>query len=347
MNELQRSGRRITGDSPVHELHHKEEEMKRAHVNVFMVGLLFLSAIVLAGCEGMVFAPKNAMWYYPKELPAAENAVDTARQAGKDKQCPNEFKEAEKMKDGAYNTYWACRTAEGISMAKDAASKANALCPKVAVAAPMPSAPTVSLSVNPASIQQGECATLTWSSTNASKVSIDQEVGSVDPSGSHQVCPGSTTQYTITAAGEGGSRTASTTVSVTAPPPAPEPQVAPSPKVMVFPSAALFAVNKASLTPEGKKKIQEYREQVKEEMSRSEKVIITGHTDSTGTAEYNQKLSIRRAEAVRDYLISIGADASKMEVKGMGMTKPIADNKTAKGRAQNRRVEVEVIGVEK
>ena len=84
-----------------------------------------------------------------------------------------------------------------------------------ATLAPRP-APAVSFSAAPASVKQGQCATLTWSSTNASNVSIDQGVGKVDPSGSKQVCPASTTQYTISAAGEGGSRTASTTVSVTA-----------------------------------------------------------------------------------------------------------------------------------
>ena len=109
-----------------------------------------------------------------------------------------------------------------------------------------PSAPTVSVSANPASVKQGQCATLTWSSTNASKVSIDQGVGNVDPSGSRQICPGSTTQYTITAAGEGGSRTASTTVSVTAL----------ATKVMIFPEAALFEFGKSDLKPEGKEKIQ-------------------------------------------------------------------------------------------
>ncbi|WP_372521875.1 OmpA family protein [Sulfuricaulis sp.] len=132
--------------------------------------------------------------------------------------------------------------------------------------------------------------------------------------------------------------------------PAPEPApvvVAPTPKVMVFEAAALFAVNKSNLTPAGEQKIKEYREQTRAEMSEAKTVKITGHTDSSGTPEYNQKLSVRRAEAVRDYLISIGADASKMEVAGMGEDKPIADNKTAKGRAQNRRVEVEVIGYAK
>ena len=135
--------------------------------------------------------------------------------------------------------------------------------------------------------------------------------------------------------------------------PAPAPVVAvappplPTPKVMVFDAAALFAVDKAELTPTGQQKIKEYREQARAELSSAKTVKITGHTDSTGKPDYNQQLSLKRAEAVRDYLISIGADASKMEVAGMGETNPIADNKTAAGRAQNRRVEVEVTGTAK
>ena len=79
-------------------------------------------------------------------------------------------------------------------------------------------------------------------------------------------------------------------------------------------------------------------------MDSARSVKITGHTDSSGPAENNQKLSVRRAEAVRDYLISLGGDASKIEVAGMGADKPIANNKAAAGRAKNRRVEVEVTG---
>ena len=200
-----------------------------------------------------------------------------------------------------------------------------------------PSAPTVSVSANPASVKQGQCATLTWSSTNASKISIDQGVGNVDPSGSQQICPGSTTHYTITAAGEGGSRTASTTVSVTAL----------ATKVVIFPEAALFEFGKSDLKPEGKEKIQEYREQAKEELGRADKVIIIGYTDNVGTPDYNSTLSLQRAEAVRDALISLGADPKKLQVSGAGEAKPIADNSTEEGRAKNRRVEVGVIGVEK
>jgi OOP family OmpA-OmpF porin len=118
-------------------------------------------------------------------------------------------------------------------------------------------------------------------------------------------------------------------------------------KVMMFDSAALFDFDKADLKPQGKEQIKAYREEVRAEMSRADKIKITGHTDSTGAADYNRKLSLRRAEAVRDYLISLGGDGSKMEVIGAGETSPIADNSTKEGRAKNRRVEVEVIGLMK
>ncbi len=68
-------------------------------------------------------------------------------------------------------------------------------------------------------------------------------------------------------------------------------------------------------------------------------VEIQGHTDSTGTADYNQKLSERRAEAVRDYFISKGIPASQLKTKGYGMNVPMADNATEEGRAMNRRIE--------
>jgi len=70
------------------------------------------------------------------------------------------------------------------------------------------------------------------------------------------------------------------------------------------------------------------------------KLSIDGHTDSTGTAKYNKALSIRRADAVRDYLVKKGIDKKRLTVKGYGLTKPIADNKTKEGRAKNRRVEL-------
>jgi outer membrane protein OmpA-like peptidoglycan-associated protein len=133
-----------------------------------------------------------------------------------------------------------------------------------------------------------------------------------------------------------------------APPPAPAAAPPPpSPKRMVFNEVALFDFNKAVLKPEGKEQIKAYREKTVAEMSSAEKVKITGYTDNIGTAAYNKKLSLRRAEAVRDYLVSLGADPAKLEVIGEGMANPVADNSTAEGRAKNRRVEVEVTGLGK
>jgi outer membrane protein OmpA-like peptidoglycan-associated protein len=70
-----------------------------------------------------------------------------------------------------------------------------------------------------------------------------------------------------------------------------------------------------------------------------ERVVIEGHTDNAGKPEANLKLSQRRAESVRNYLIKKGVEPQRLEAKGFGQERPIADNKTAKGRATNRRVE--------
>ncbi|MGH8649408.1 MAG: OmpA family protein [Burkholderiales bacterium] len=148
---------------------------------------------------------------------------------------------------------------------------------------------------------------------------------------------------------------------VAPPPPAPKPApvakpapvvapalvATPKSKVVVFHEAALFGFDRADLTPAGQEALRKYREEARAELSTATLVKITGHTDSTGAAEYNQQLSLRRAQAVRDHLVKLGGNASIMEVAGMGETQPIADNKTAAGRSQNRRVEVEVVGTAK
>jgi outer membrane protein OmpA-like peptidoglycan-associated protein len=71
-----------------------------------------------------------------------------------------------------------------------------------------------------------------------------------------------------------------------------------------------------------------------------QKVEIDGHTDIIGKAEYNVDLSLKRAQTVRDYLVSKGLDESRFIVKGFGTSKPVADNTTEEGRSQNRRVEI-------
>jgi OOP family OmpA-OmpF porin len=75
-----------------------------------------------------------------------------------------------------------------------------------------------------------------------------------------------------------------------------------------------------------------------------EVVIVTGHTDSTGSAAANQRLSLARAESVKKQLVARGIDPNRIYTEGKGPSQPIADNRTEEGRAKNRRVEVEVVG---
>jgi OOP family OmpA-OmpF porin len=297
--------------------------------------------------------------FYHKELPAAERAVETARQAGKDRECPDEFRAAAKMKDDAYATYDACRTKEGIAMAIQAASMANALCPP-RVVAPPPPAPAVSLSASPATIDQSQCTTLTWSSANASSAAIDQGIGSVDLNGSRQICPPNTTRYTITAQGVGGSQTATTTVVVNPPPPAavapPPPPPAPAPIVVPPPPAPAaaprvidrltlhvnFDFDKSVVRKADDAELQKAVDFVKKYPQHQ--VSIEGHTDNIGTDKYNQALSERRAAAVRAYLVKAGvANDQQVKTVGYGESKPIADNKTKEGRFENRRVEILIL----
>lgn len=113
---------------------------------------------------------------------------------------------------------------------------------------------------------------------------------------------------------------------------------------IVIPTAALFAFDKADLTADGKAAIEEYRKQLRPELSEAYEGIIIGHTDSVGDADYNIGLSKRRAEAVAAYLASTGVDSAKLRVLGRGETDPIASNDTKEGQAENRRVEIVVIG---
>src|SRR5450759_13395 len=107
---------------------------------------------------------------------------------------------------------------------------------------------------------------------------------------------------------------------------------------------ALFDFDKSVVKPDGKKDL----DQAAAKMSGVdvEMVIATGHTDSIGTEAYNQKLSERRANAVKAYLVSKGVPASKITTLGKGETQPVATNKTKEGRAKNRRVDVEFKGVQ-
>ncbi|MDM0113538.1 OmpA family protein [Variovorax sp. J22R133] len=137
---------------------------------------------------------------------------------------------------------------------------------------------------------------------------------------------------------------------VPAPPPAPAPAAAPPapppPPVaaskVTFAADAFFDFDKSVLKPEGRAKLDDLVSKIRD--VNLEVIIAVGHTDSIGSDAYNQRLSVRRAEAVKAYLVSKGIERNRVYTEGKGEKQPVADNKTAEGRAKNRRVEIEVVG---
>lgn len=126
-------------------------------------------------------------------------------------------------------------------------------------------------------------------------------------------------------------------------PPAPAPAPAPAAATKVtYAADAFFDFDKAVLKPEGKAKLDDLVSKI--QGINLEVIIAVGHTDSVGSDAYNQKLSVRRAEAVKAYLVSKGIEKNRVYTEGKGEKQPVADNKTAEGRAKNRRVEIEVVG---
>jgi OmpA-OmpF porin, OOP family len=126
-----------------------------------------------------------------------------------------------------------------------------------------------------------------------------------------------------------------------APTPAPA-AAAPVSEKVTFATDTFFDFDKSVLKPEAQAKLTDLVEKTK--AVNLEVVIAVGHTDSVGTDGYNQKLSIRRADAVKNFLVSKGIEKNRIYTEGKGEKQPVADNKTSEGRAKNRRVEVEVVG---
>ena len=131
-----------------------------------------------------------------------------------------------------------------------------------------------------------------------------------------------------------------------APPPVAAPAVVPvappAATKVTYAADAFFDFDKSVIKPAGKEKLDDLIGKIKD--INLEVIIAVGHTDSVGSDTYNQKLSVRRSEAVKAYLVSKGIEKNRVYTEGKGEKQPVADNKTAEGRAKNRRVEIEVVG---
>ena len=121
--------------------------------------------------------------------------------------------------------------------------------------------------------------------------------------------------------------------------PAPPPAAATK---VTYAADTFFDFNKSVLKADGKAKLDDLAGKVK--AINLEVIIAVGHTDSAGSDAYNQKLSVKRADAVKAYLITKGIEKNRVYTEGKGEKQPVADNKTDAGRSKNRRVEIEVVG---
>jgi len=204
-------------------------------------------------------------------------------------------------------------------------------------APPPPALPTVTLSASQTMIQQGQSSTLTWSSTNATTLAIDQGVGTVAPQGSMNVTPQQSTTYTITATGPGGNATASARITVTAPPPPPPPAPTMTLQQMFANEVqdAYFDLDKADIRPDARVALAKTADFLKAHPEA--KVVIEGHCDERGSTEYNLALGDRRATSVKNFLVSLGVPADQMTTVSYGKERPFCTDHDETCWQQNRR----------
>lgn len=203
-------------------------------------------------------------------------------------------------------------------------------------------APTVTLRAEPSNIEHGQNATLRWASENAKTVSI-LGLGDLPTSGEREVSPRVSTTYTATAVGDGGTATASTRITVSDPTGGGSDRprttggggtnAAIAAEFARYFPAVFFALDRSDLSSSEQEKLRRAADWLQQERNRTIAFRIEGNCDPRGTAEYNLGLGDRRARAVRDFLVSLGVDANRMEVISYGLEKAQGTSEGSPGRA--------------
>lgn len=203
---------------------------------------------------------------------------------------------------------------------------------------PPPPQPTASLTASPDTVDKGQSTTLTWQTTNATDVSIDNGVGAVQASGSQQVSPTDSTTYTLTAKGEGGSQTATARVTVNTPPPPPPPPAATLSDEQLFSQNVkdiYFDYDKSDVRPDQQSSIQADVAFLQQHPNIS--FTVEGHCDERGSTEYNLALGDSRASAVKNALTAAGISADRVKTTSLGKEKPFCTESNEACWQQNRR----------
>jgi peptidoglycan-associated lipoprotein len=203
---------------------------------------------------------------------------------------------------------------------------------------PPPPQPTASLTASPDTVDKGQSSTLTWQTANATDVSIDQGVGTVQASGSKQVSPTDSTTYTLTAKGDGGTQTATARVTVNAPAPPPPPAVPSMSDEQMFAQNikdVYFDYDKSDVRADQQASIQGDVTFLQQHPNIS--FTIEGHCDERGSTEYNLALGDNRASAVKNAIVAGGISADRVKTVSYGKEKPFCTEHNEQCWQQNRR----------
>lgn len=208
--------------------------------------------------------------------------------------------------------------------------------------APPPAAPTVTLTAEPASVERGQAVTLKWSSTNATKAKISG-VGDVALEGNREVRPDASTTYELIVTGPAGSATASATVTVVTPPPAVEPPPAPVTRSLEDRLSELadayFDFNQSAIREDARVALTKNAETLLTILADfpNARILIEGHCDDRGSAEYNIGLGERRAETVAVFLKALGVAPANLEIISYGKERPQCNEASEACWQKNRR----------
>jgi peptidoglycan-associated lipoprotein len=223
----------------------------------------------------------------------------------------------------------------------------------VAVGGPAPTvskpvAPVIdSFTVEPSSIERGQSATLRWSVSNATDLSIDQGLGTIAAAGSRQVFPGATSTYTLTASSAAGMVTRSVTVDVVMPVTAPTAPQGPKPAGGGVDPVTLvrelqdiyFDYDMSELREDARRALNVDSDLLRRIFAADPNflIVIEGHADERGSAEYNLGLADRRATSARDYLVQLGVPAARLRTISFGEERPMCTDANESCYQNNRR----------
>ncbi len=238
-----------------------------------------------------------------------------------------------------------------LTIAPGCHKKAPAPPPPPAPAATAPTSPPAKPAINsftaePSRIQRGQTSTLRWSVSNSTETSINRGIGAVQSSGDRRVSPTTSTSYTLSVRGAGVTDSRSVTVEVVAPPPPPPPPQAHETKPTAGQALAsqvrdaYFDFDKFNIRPDAQTALTQDSSALKQILAdyAGLTVVVEGHCDERGSAEYNLGLGDRRATSAKELLSQLGVPTDRLKTISYGKERPVCTEQTEECYQRNRHV---------